>query len=367
MNPSHTCSICYYLAPMEGITTYSFRNAYHRHYGGVDKYFTPFISSRSLNARERNEILPEHNEGMQLVPHILTNRAEEFLAIAGRIAFYGYKTVNLNLGCPSGTVVSRRRGAGFLSVPEDLDRFLDTIYQKCPLGISIKTRIGISSPEEWDPLLDIFMKYPIEELIVHPRLQQEGYVGSVHREAYGKALKALEKASPSPACPGIPACPHRIPLCYNGDILSVATRDSLLEAFPETDTIMIGRGILRNPGLLQELRHTPYAASRQREEPALPHGPAGALASCAIQDSTATVSVPALATLKAFHAELLERYRQIMPGDTPTLYKMKELWAYLSHSFESPDKYLKKIRKADHLADYLGAVNGLFGNCRFLG
>ncbi len=147
----------------------------------------------------------------------------------------------------------------------------------------------------------------------------------------------------------------------------MATRDSLLEAFPETDTIMIGRGILRNPGLLQELRHTPYAASRQREEPALPHGPAGALASCAIQDSTATVSVPALATLKAFHAELLERYRQIMPGDTPTLYKMKELWAYLSHSFESPDKYLKKIRKADHLADYLGAVNGLFGNCRFLG
>ncbi len=351
--------IRYYLAPMEGITTYSFRNAYQRYYGGVDKYFTPFIGSRNLNARERNEILPEHNEGIHLVPQILANRAEEFLAIAQQIAFYGYKTVNLNLGCPSGTVVSKRRGAGFLSVPEELDRFLDTVYRKCPLNISIKTRIGISSLEEWEPLLHIFRKYPIEELILHPRLQREGYGGLVHWDSYQKAVDFLKQGytpgqMASPPAPGFPSvCPHRIPLCYNGDIFSAATRDSLLEAFPETDTIMIGRGLLRNPGLLQELKPERLSASATSLTQT---------AFCPVNPA----SRQSLATLRSFHSDLLERYRQIMSGDTPTLYKMKELWTYLGSSFADCEPYLKRIRKADHMADYISATDGLFGNCRFL-
>lgn len=305
----------YYLAPMEGITTYNFRRAYHKYYGGVEKYFTPFIASRKLSSRERNDILPEHNEGMNVVPQILTNRAEEFLSIANTVAAYGYRTVNLNLGCPSGTVTAKKRGAGFLGVPKELEQFLDEIFDKCPLGISIKTRIGVEDVGEWDELLELFGRYPMEELIIHPRLQREGYGGQVHLEAFEAAVGK-----------------RKIPLCYNGDLVSLDEDDTsygtlgwIISRFPDVDTVMIGRGLLQRPGLLTG-------------------------------DFTG-------AALRAFHDEILEGYTQIMSGDTNTLYKMKELWTFMSQGFEASEKHLKKIRKAGNLQEYRVAVDNIFREC----
>lgn len=318
----HTFFMKYYLAPMEGLTTYNFRTNWNHCYGGMDKYFTPFISNRHMNSRERNDVLPEHNVGMYTVPQILTNKAEEFLSLAEQLAGYGYHEVNLNLGCPSGTVVARNRGAGFLGTPRELEDFLDEIFEKCPLEISIKTRIGMDYMDEWAPLLKIYQKFPMKELIIHPRLQKEGYKGTPHLEAFAEAVEALQ-----------------CPLCYNGDITSPESLTQILTKLPRIDTVMIGRGILQNPGLLQELK----AAST--ESVALP--------SCEER----------LAVLKEFHTSLLTGYQEIMSGDTNTLYKMKDLWTFLSHSFESPDKYVKKIRKATDASDYKLAVNALFREC----
>lgn len=307
----------YYLAPMEGLTTYTFRTVWNAYYGGMDKYFTPFISNRRMNSRERNDILPEHNEGMNTVPQILTNRADEFLALAGQLADYGYTCVNLNLGCPSGTVVSRNRGAGFLSVPRELDRFLAEIFSKCPIRISVKTRIGMEDPEEWRLLLAIYENYPMEELIIHPRLQQEGYAGTPHMEAFAEAASRL-------------TCP----LCYNGDIISPASLMRLRERFPNLETVMLGRGILQNPALLSQIK-SPTSCDAE------------------------------LSTLRAFHDTLLSRYREIMSGDTNTLYKMKDLWTFLGRSFSDADRHLKKIKKADSISDYNIAVGNLFRECEF--
>lgn len=307
----------FYLAPMEGITTYIYRNAYHHYFGGIDKYFTPFIASKKMNRRELNEILPEHNTGIAVVPQILTNRADEFLQITKKIAEYGYTTVNLNLGCPSGTVTARKRGAGFLSVPDELDSFLYEIYAKSPLKISIKTRIGIGSVDEWEYLLTIYQKYPIEELIIHPRLQKELYKFTPHKEAYLAAVKALPD----------------IPLCYNGDITSPKSFQALIDVSPQTDCIMIGRGILRNPSMIAQIKKS---------------------------DSQTPITKD---TLKAFHSEIFDSYAAQMAGETPTLFKMKDLWTYLSESFEKSDKYLKKIRKASNYAEYKIAVNALFREC----
>lgn len=307
----------YYLAPMEGLTTYTFRTVWNTYYGGMDKYFTPFISNRRMNSRERNDILPEHNEGMHTVPQILTNRADEFLALAGQLADYGYTCVNLNLGCPSGTVVSRNRGAGFLSVPRELDRFLAEIFSKCPIRISVKTRIGMEDPEEWRLLLAIYENYPMEELIIHPRLQQEGYAGTPHMEAFAEAASRL-------------TCP----LCYNGDITSPASLTRLWERFPNLETVMLGRGILQNPALLSQIK-CPTSCDAE------------------------------LSTLRAFHDTLLSRYREIMSGDTNTLYKMKDLWTFLGRSFSDADRHLKKIKKADSISDYKIAVSNLFRECAF--
>ena len=234
----HTFFMKYYLAPMEGLTTYNFRTNWNRCYGGMDKYFTPFISNRHMNSRERNDVLPEHNVGMYTVPQILTNKAEEFLSLAEQLAGYGYHEVNLNLGCPSGTVVARNRGAGFLGTPRELETFLDEIFEKCPLKISIKTRIGMECPDEWAPLLKIYQKFPMKELIIHPRLQKEGCQGVPHLEAFAEAADTLQ-----------------CPLCYNGDITSPETLAHILEKLPMVDTVMIGRGILQNPGLLQGCFH----------------------------------------------------------------------------------------------------------------
>lgn len=316
----------FYLAPMEGITTYIYRNAYNRYFGGIDKYFTPFIASKKMNRREMNEILPEHNAHITVVPQILTNRSEEFLQITRKIAEYEYDTVNLNLGCPSGTVTARKRGAGFLSVPDELERFLDEIYEKSPLKISVKTRIGVSSVEEWETILKLYQKYPIEELIIHPRLQKEFYKFTPHKEAFAAAVAALPD----------------IPLCYNGDIISPHSYEALLDVVPQTDRIMIGRGIIRNPALIAQLKEHKYDKS----------------CSESVQPSLYTKE-----TLKAFHDEIFEGYAAQMSGETPTLFKMKDLWTYLIESFEASDKYLKKIRKASNYSEYKIAVNHLFREC----
>ena len=304
-----------YLAPMEGITTFVYRNAFQHYYGGIDKYFTPFLSSKKLNYKEVNDVHPEHNQGLAVTPQILTNQADTFLSITAQLADYGYQEVNLNLGCPSGTVVAKKRGAGFLSVPEALDAFLEEIFTKCPLAISIKTRIGIDAIDEWDTLLSVYAKYPIKELIIHPRLQQEFYHGTPHTEAFRQAQDALS-----------------IPLCYNGDIFSVDAYKALAEQLAPTDTIMLGRGALANPQL-----------------PAL------------IKKST-TDDTWDLNTFLAFHDEIVMGYRELMSGDQPVLFRMKELWGYMGPHLNLSDKQLKKIRKATRLADYQGIIQSVFSH-----
>ncbi|MDE7268469.1 MAG: tRNA-dihydrouridine synthase family protein [Lachnospiraceae bacterium] len=316
----------FYLAPMEGITTYIYRNAYNHYFGGIDKYFTPFIASKKMNRREMNEILPEHNAHITVVPQILTNRSDEFLQITRKIAEYGYTTVNLNLGCPSGTVTARKRGAGFLSVLDELERFLYEIYEQSPLKISIKTRIGVESVDEWENILKLYKKYPMEELIIHPRLQKELYKFTPHKDAYAVAVAALPD----------------IPLCYNGDITSLQSYEELLDFVPQTERIMVGRGILRNPALITQLSEHANNVL------------------CSNDMQSAHV---AKETLKSFHDEIFEGYAAQMSGETPTLFKMKDLWTYLIESFKASDKYLKKIRKASTYSEYKIAVNNLFREC----
>lgn len=314
-----------YMAPMEGLTGYIFRNAYQKYYGGIDRYFTPFITNKKLNHKELNDVLPEHNAGMEVVPQILTNRAEDFLCIAGELERFGYRTVNLNLGCPSGTVAAKNRGAGFLALPNELDAFLDEIFAKCPVAISIKTRIGKDSEEEWERLLAIYEKYPVEELIIHPRVQKDFYKNAVRLEAYAKAVRT-----------------SRHSLCYNGDICTAEDYGRLLARFPETEKVMLGRGLLKRPWIAcelrkgeEEIREADLRTEKSRTE------------NDGISDAAAEKE-----RFLAFHDDILHGYMSVMSGDKNTLFKMKELWVYFAESFTNPGKYMKKIRKSQRLAEY---------------
>ncbi|MDO5425694.1 MAG: tRNA-dihydrouridine synthase family protein [Eubacteriales bacterium] len=303
----------YYYAPLEGITGYRYRNLYARHFGRIDKYFTPFLSpslETSIHPKERRDILPENNQGLPVVPQILANRAEVFLPTARALHEMGYQEVNLNLGCPSRTVVSKGKGSGFLAKPEALDAFLDAVFSKADLKISVKTRIGKDSAEEFPALMEIFNKYPIHELIIHPRAQKDYYKNTPDWNCFGEALRISKN-----------------PVCYNGDLFTAKDYEHFTETFPEAEAVMFGRGLLGNPALVREIRGE------------------GAL------EKT---------EFRAFHDELLATYRSAFEEDKNALFKMKEFWCYAIHVFSDNRKYAKKIRKAERLDAYLDAVNALF-------
>lgn len=303
----------YYLAPLEGITTYIYRNAYHKCFRPMDKYFTPFLvphSKKGFSAREQKEIMPEHNEGMHVVPQILSNHAGDCLQTIEKLKCFGYREINLNLGCPSKTVVSKYRGSGFLAKPEELDRFLDEVFSSADVKISVKTRIGRDDPEEFYHLLDIYNKYPMEELIIHPRVQKDFYNNHPNLDLYAYAVKE-----------------SRNPLCYNGDLFQPEDVREFLEHFPETETLMLGRGIIRNPGLTEKLEEG---------------------------------SVITAARLQEFHDEVFHGYLDINSGDKPVLFKMKEIWCYMMELFPEHEKQIKKIRKTQTAQSYEAAVTELF-------
>lgn len=309
----------FYMAPLEGITGYIMRSTYHAYFTAADKYFIPFLTptyTRKFGNKEINEVLPEHNRGMYTVPQILTNRAEDFIWCVKWLQEYGYNEVNLNLGCPSKTVVSKNRGSGFLAELDELDRFFDAVFCETNAKISVKTRIGKYDAEEWDDILELYNQYPLEEVIVHPRVQKQFYTGTPDWDAFEKAIEK---------------CRH--PLCYNGDIFTLEDYSKFTERFHDVDRIMLGRGILRNPGLIALLK---------------------------MEDRMDKV------TLKAYHDELYDRYKDYMSGEKNVLFKMKEFWVYLGESFEESKKYTKKIKKAEKLYAYEEAVSKLFEECELV-
>ena len=218
----------YYFAPMEGITGHIYRRVHGECFRSPDKYFTPFLvpgTKKIFRNREIQDILPENNPGLTVVPQILTGKREDFIRGARELQRYGFQEINLNLGCPSGTVVAKGKGSGMLADPDQLEAFLDEIFSALDLKISVKTRIGLEEPEEFSRLLTLFNRFPLSELIVHPRLRKDFYKGKPDLEAFALAVRESKN-----------------PLCYNGDLFSKEMVRQFTEQFPSVDRLMLGRG-----------------------------------------------------------------------------------------------------------------------------
>ena len=311
-----------YFAPLEGITTYPYRNLHHKYFGGVEKYFTPFLApgpEQGMSVKEMRDVLPENNAGVPVVPQILTNRAGDFLLASKKLLEMGYREINLNLGCPSGTVTAKKKGSGFLLYPDDLDRFFDEVFSDAAVRngeflVSIKTRIGKNEVEEWPELMQVYNRYPIHELTVHPRIQNEFYKGTPHLDVFTDILKE-----------------SRNPVVYNGDLFTVEKVKEFREKFPTVGTVMIGRGLIRNP----------------------------ALAEMILQEETEP-EADILPRIREFHDALFEHYRETMSGDRNLLFRMKDLWSYMLAEVPDSEKLAKKIRKSQHVPEYLAAVEEVF-------
>lgn len=311
----------FYLAPMEEVTGYVYRNVYHAMFGDMDRYFTPFIAptkKKILKTRERKEVAPENNQGMNVVPQILTNDTEQFLDTCNMLIGLGYHEVNLNLGCPAATVVSKKKGSGFLDDIGRLDQFFETVFEeiaalpeerKC--RVSVKTRIGMEFPEEFEDIMEVYNRYPFSEIIIHPRLQKDYYQNHPNLDVFGEALKQSAH-----------------PVCYNGDIFTKEDYDTFCGRFPTVERVMLGRGVVTNPGLVREIRTGQTITTTELEE---------------------------------YHDRLYASYREAMGSEKDALFKMKEVWSYLGKMFPESERELKKVRKANRPEEYQEAVRRVFG------
>ena len=300
-------------APMEGITGAVFRRLHHSFFPGVDRYYTPFLSPTAdhrFTPRELREILPEHNGGVTLIPQLLTKQPADFLWAAGELHAMGYRELNLNVGCPSGTVTAKGKGAGMLADLQTLERFLDEIFAAAPCAVSIKTRLGLEDPEEFVPILELYNRYPICELIIHPRVRKDFYRHPVRTEYFDRALDHC-----------------KCPISYNGSIVTVQDYDACVSRYPQITSVMIGQGLVSDPFLAGRIRHG-MQSDRQ--------------------------------TLQQFHDALLDAYADLFGSRNNAAKRMKELWFYLIRLFEGSEKYGKKIMKSKNWEEYQLAVSAVF-------
>ncbi len=295
----------YYYAPMEGITDATFRRLHHKYFPGVDKYFMPFISPtihRTLTHREARELPRADSVDFAAVPQLLGKNVEDMLWAVAVCADLGYDEVNINLGCPSGTVVSKGKGSGMLSDLDALDSFLEAIYAKAVLPVSLKTRIGVNDSENWDRILEIYRRYPVKELTVHPRIRKAFYKGDCDLTAFAQAVEN------SP-----------FPVCYNGNVYSLADAEAIAARFPTVESVMIGRGLVADPGML--------TGSTDQE------------------------------ILKAFLSELSDTYCIVFESKRNAIYRMKDNWHYLISLFEGSEKLWKEMRKSTDYDRFMAIAN----------
>lgn len=298
----------YYFAPMEGLTDMVYRRAHAKYYPGIDRYYTPFVSpnqNHCFTPRELRELSPENNAGIPLVPQLIGKKADDFLWAAGELEQMGYREVNLNLGCPSGTVTAKGKGAGFLAWPDRLDSFLETVFSSCPISISIKTRLGMELAEEFEPILEIYNRYPVHELIIHPRTKREMYTGDIHLDSFRKAVENTT-----------------LPLCYNGNLFSLGDIEHFAQQFPNVPAVMLGRGLVADPGLIARTKG--YTADMN--------------------------------TLQQFHRELCDGYTRVFGGEASALPRMKAIWSCMLPTFHEGERFRKSIIKAKRWLDFIAVT-----------
>ena len=303
------------LAPLQGFTDVTFRNVFSAHFHGVDEAVAPFISTMGqgrLKPSRIKDVFPEQNRAMPVVPQILGNVPDDFVFLARHLHQLGHQRVNWNLGCPHSKIAKKKRGSGLLSHPQDIDAFLDHALPLIPCSLSVKIRLGRTSKNEIDALLPVFDRYDLEEIILHPRTGVQMYDGTSDHDAFERALAG-----------------SRHLFTYNGDITDTGSFDTVQNRFPAIKRFMIGRGILANPFLAEQIKGV-----RDERDPVL--------------------------RLKAFHDDLFNGYQAIFSGPAHLTGRMKGFWSYLGPSFKNSRKFLKKILKSTSIKQYTAMVDLFF-------
>jgi tRNA-dihydrouridine synthase B len=312
------------LGPFQGITDVYYRQLFQVHFGGIDKYYTPFftgiykVSGRSLRSYE---IDPEWNKTSMLCPQILSRDAHEIILFGKACKDLGYSEINWNMGCPYPRVAKKKRGSGLLPYPDLVEALLDDIKKELPLKLSIKCRLGYEDPHELDELIPHFNAFGLSELIVHARIGRQLYQGGVHAGRFAQIIESVNSE-----------------LVYNGDVFSKTVFEQYQNQFPLINHWMLGRGLLADPFLALDLKNASHAGFDERKSKVL-----------------------------LFVTDLYLKRRKMSGDRLTSLGRLKELWSYLAWSFSEPQTAWRLIRKCNSFETYEQAVAQVFKNLDWLG
>ena len=304
-------------SPLQGFTDFRFRNAFHKYFGGIDTFYSPYIKLNgklSIKGSYERDILPENNDTLQVIPQIITNDAEEFLFVAKYVKELGYNELNWNLGCPYPMVAKCGMGSGLIKNTEGINHILERVHNETDIIVSMKMRMGYENPTEILDVLPILEKYPIKNIAIHARIGKQLYKGGMDLDSFQNCLDVSK---------------HK--LYYNGDITSVAKFKILQERFPSIDHFMIGRGLIADPFLPSMIKNDTTEYPKNRFE-----------------------------IFEEFHDTIYRDYDAYLQGPTPIKMKMLGFWEYFSESFSNPQKTFKKIKKAGNQKHYEEAVKEIF-------
>ena len=311
------------LAPFQGITDVVYRNVFKKHFAGIGKFYTPFFTgiqkdnSKSLRGEE---ISPEFNDVKTVVPQILSNTAEEIIRFANQCKSMGYVEFNLNMGCPFPRVANKTRGCGLMADPDRTIKMLNDVFEHIDgIKFSIKCRLGYYNDEEILAFIDAFNSLKFSEIIIHPRIGKQMYTGEASLDKFKALIPLINK-----------------PLVYNGDVFTVSNYIHIKNACKDAihrvsmnQSIMLGRGLLTNPFLAEEIQHIENQQDKKQR-------------------------------LHNFVVDLyVERLRHA--GGSPKIIgSMKELWKYMMNIFDDPQNVWRKVKKVNHLDEYETAVETIF-------
>ncbi len=303
------------LAPLQGFTDVTYRNVFSDHFKGLDEALAPFLSTmgqKRLKPSRIKDVDPENNKKLFVVPQILGNVPQDFIFLANHLFAMGHKKINWNLGCPHSKIAKKLRGSGLLCHPDKIDAFLDAVLPNLSNTLSVKIRLGRKSDQEISKLLPVFDKYPLDEIILHPRTGVQMYTGTSDHDAFENAISN-----------------SRHSFTYNGDITDLTSFNVVQNRFSNIHRFMIGRGMLSNPFLAEDIKEIVNQTDR-------------------------------IQRLKNFHDDLLENYKKIFSGPGHLTGRMKGFWTYLGPSFQDSAKPLKKILKSGSMTTYLQRVDNFF-------
>ena len=299
-----------HLAPLQGFTDYIFRNAFEKYFGGVDAYYPPFI--RLENGKVRNKDLRDIQAGLntvpRLIPQILPGSSQEFRLLTEIVRDNGYTEIDINLGCPFPLIAGKRKGAGMLPYPEQVQEVLQTVNEYPDIRFSLKIRLGWENVCECQFLSSVFNSVRLDHITVHARTGKQQYKGVVDEEAFARFSEMI-----------------RHPLFYNGDIRCRQDVERIFGKFPVLRGVLIGRGLLSSPLLANEFKRNETFSEEKR-----------------------------MSLCSDFHEELFFAYSGVLQGESQLLSRMKALWEYFLPSTDR--KILKKIRKATRLSQYKECV-----------